>query len=61
MLPVWVLIYILVLAPGWPNPIAGHEPGDWRRYRVAAILVVGYLAFMAVVWQVVGLATAQVL
>jgi hypothetical protein len=60
MLPVWLAIYLLVLAPGWPNPIATHETGRWRRYRTPAILLVSYLAFMAAVWQIVSLATAYV-
>jgi hypothetical protein len=51
MLPVYVLGYILVLAPGWPNPLGPAAEGI-RRYRVLALLGVGYLLFMALVWHI---------
>jgi hypothetical protein len=57
-LPVYLLSYILVLAPGWPNPLGPVESGV-RRYRTPAVLIVSYLAFMAVVWHVVSTASSQ--
>lgn len=60
MLPVWVVAYILVLAPGWPNPIAVEEVG-LRRFQIPMILAVAYLGFMAAAWYVVSGATARVM
>lgn len=59
MLPVYLLCYILVLAPGWPNPIGPAEDG-LRRFRTPAILAVACLVFMAVVWHVVSGVNGQV-
>jgi hypothetical protein len=53
MLPIYLLSYILVLAPGWPNPI-DNEAAGLRRFRTLAIIVVAYVMFMAVVLHVVG-------
>jgi hypothetical protein len=53
MLPVEMLMYMLVLAPGWPNPIDRHEAGS-RRYATLAILAVAGLAFTAFIWAMVG-------
>jgi hypothetical protein len=53
MLPAYLLSYMLVLAPGWPNPIGPPEAG-LRRFRTPAILAAAYLVFMAVVWHVVS-------
>lgn len=53
LLPVYLLSYILVLAPGWPSPIAEDRIG-LRRYRSAGAILVAYLLFMAVVWHVVS-------
>ncbi|HEY2283991.1 MAG TPA: hypothetical protein VGH60_10630 [Solirubrobacteraceae bacterium] len=53
MLPAYLLSYMLVLAPGWPNPIGPPEAG-LRRFRTSAILAAAYLVFMAVVWHVVS-------
>lgn len=60
MLPVWLLGSMLVLTPGWPSPINQSMAG-LRRFQTLAIIVVAYLAFMAVVWHVVSGATAHVL
>jgi hypothetical protein len=59
MLPVYLLCYILVLAPGWPNPIGPAEDG-LRRFRTPTVLAVACLVFMAVVWHVVSGVTGQV-
>jgi hypothetical protein len=56
MLPANLVGYILVLTPGWPNPIGPGEAG-LRRFRTLAILVVSYLVFMALVWHVVSATT----
>jgi hypothetical protein len=56
LLPVYLLGYILVLSPAWPNPIGPVAEG-LRRYRTAAIIVAAYLVSMAVVWQIAGDAT----
>jgi hypothetical protein len=53
LLPIYLLCYILVLAPGWPSPIDRSKVG-LRRLRTPAMLAVAYLAFMAVIWHVVG-------
>jgi NADH:ubiquinone oxidoreductase subunit 6 (subunit J) len=53
MLPIEVLAYILVLAPGWPNPIGPAEEGI-RRFRTPALLGLAGLAFAAVVWHTVS-------
>ncbi len=60
LLPAWILAAMLVLAPRWPNPIDRSKAG-LRRLQTPAVLVVAYLAFMAVVWHVLSGATAQVL
>jgi hypothetical protein len=59
MLPVWLLCYILVLAPGWPNPLAVGSSG-MRRLRTPALLAVAYLAFMAAVWGLLNGVSAHV-
>jgi hypothetical protein len=56
LLPVHMLAYLLVLAPGWPNPIGPRELG-LRRFRTAAIVVAAYVVFMAIVLHVTGEAT----
>jgi hypothetical protein len=53
MLPVYLLCYILALAPGWPNPLGPAEDG-LRRFRTPAVLAVACLAFMAIVWHMVS-------
>jgi hypothetical protein len=50
MLPVEILVYVLVLAPGWPSPIGPPEAG-WRRFRTSAILALAGVAFTAFIWH----------
>jgi hypothetical protein len=59
MLPAWLLVYMLVLAPGWPNPIDSASTG-LRRFRTLAILGAGYVVFTAEIWHVVSGATAVI-
>jgi hypothetical protein len=59
MLPVWLLVYMLVLAPGWPRPLAAGTPG-LTRLRAPAILAAAGLAFAAVVWQLLSGVSAHV-
>jgi hypothetical protein len=49
LLPIDLLSYVVVLLPGWPNPI---NPVVAHRYRTPAIILGSYLAFMAVVWTI---------
>jgi hypothetical protein len=60
MLPVWLLAYMLVLAPGWPSPIV-LDGGGARRFFTPTVLVAAYLLFMVGVWYVVSGASAHVL
>jgi hypothetical protein len=53
LLPLWILLCMLVLAPGWPNPVQREQTGRRHTWPLAA-LGVGYLAFMALVWHVVS-------
>ena len=53
MLPIEVLAYMLVLAPGWPHPVGPREVG-WKRFRTLAILVLAGLVFTAVIWDTVS-------
>ncbi len=54
MLPLFLLCYLLVLAPGWPSPLPAGEVAPWVRYRVVAIVLSGALIFTAIVWHVVS-------
>jgi hypothetical protein len=49
LLPAWLLLYMLVLAPGWPHP---HTAGasSPTRLRAAAVLAAAGLVFTAFVW-----------
>jgi hypothetical protein len=51
LLPIYLLSYILVLAPGWPNPIGAANMGV-RRFLVPTVIISVCLVFMAVVWHV---------
>lgn len=53
MLPIYLLSYMLVLTPGWPNPIDTTKTG-LMRWRTPAALSTAYLIFMVAVWHVVG-------
>ena len=57
LLPIYLVGYLLVLAPGWPSPLGQAGARLYRRLLVPAVLVVAYLASMAVVWRVVSSAT----
>jgi len=56
LLPLYLLAYVLVLMPNWPNPIGPATEG-FRRYRVSAIILVAYLVSMVAVWQIASDAT----
>lgn len=56
LLPAYLLSYLLVVAPGWPNPFAARGTG-LARYRVPALLAVAAIAFFAVVLTVADGAT----
>lgn len=58
MLPIYLIVYALVLMPGWPNPIG--EGGGLRRYRTPAVILAALLAFTAVVWYVTNTAIDQI-
>lgn len=58
LLPVYLLAYLLVLAPGWPNPLASAQPLG-ARLRTVATLLAGFALYMAVVLYVVGNASDQ--
>jgi hypothetical protein len=53
LLPLYVLSYILVLAPGWPSPVSAGQLG-LRRYRTLGAIAVLYVIFMLIVWHVTG-------
>jgi hypothetical protein len=53
MLPVYLLSYMFVLAPGWPSPLDDELVGI-RRFRTLATIVIAYVLFMAVVLHVVS-------
>ncbi len=53
MLPIFLLSYILLLVPGWPNPVDLSVTG-LRRYRTVVVIAAAYLIFMALVWDVVS-------
>jgi hypothetical protein len=58
VLPVYLLGYVLVVAPGWPSPIAAGETG-LRAFRTVGAILVAYGAFMTVVWYVASGATGH--
>jgi hypothetical protein len=51
LLPINLLIYILLLAPGWPSPLVQGAVG-WRRYRTLALIALACVPFMLAVWAV---------
>lgn len=53
LLPIFLLGYILVLAPGWPNPV-GPAADGMRRYRPVALIAVAGAASLLVFWHVVS-------
>ena len=58
MLPVYMFAYMMVLAPGWPNPIE-HDKTGLRRFRTLAVLLTSGLVFTAIVWHVVASASSH--
>lgn len=58
VLPICLLSYAVVLAPGWPNPIEAGVAGV-RRYRTLGVLVLAYAVFMLLIWHVVSAAVGQ--
>ena len=58
LLPIYLLSYILVLMPGWPNPLIAGATG-LRRYRTSAVIAVAGVAFFAVVLLVAGQASGH--
>ncbi|HTU78190.1 MAG TPA: hypothetical protein VMF09_05455 [Solirubrobacteraceae bacterium] len=58
MLPVYLVVYITALAPGWPSPLGAREAGP-RRFRTTCVLATALLAFMAIVWHVTTAAGGQ--
>jgi hypothetical protein len=53
MLPIELLAYMLVLAPGWPNPIEPAGAGRGR-LRTPVMLAIAGLAFTAIIWHVLS-------
>ncbi len=51
LLPVYLLIYLFVVAPGWPSPLVSGAIG-WRRYRTLAPIALAGAAFVVVFWAV---------
>jgi hypothetical protein len=51
LLPAYLLIYVLVLAPGWPSPLVQGAVG-WRRYRTLALIALACVPFMLAFWGV---------
>ncbi len=59
LLPMYLLSYILVLAPGWPSPIAVEASGLRRYWLVGAILLAS-LVFTVVVLHVTSATSSHV-
>ncbi len=59
LLPVWLLVYMLALAPGWPRLLAAGATG-LRRLRALAVLAFVGLVFAAVVWHLLEGVSAHV-
>jgi hypothetical protein len=58
LLPVYLLAYLLVLAPGWPSPLPAGVAG-WRRYRKVAAIAVACVPFALVCWAVTSAASSH--
>lgn len=53
LLPAYLLAYVLVLVPGWPNPFRSRATSAGIRRLVApAVIVAAYVGFIAVMWVV---------
>ncbi len=59
MLPVYMLTYMLVLAPGWVSPIGPSERGV-RRVASLAVLLAVFAVFTVIVWHVVSGAVGEI-
>jgi hypothetical protein len=53
MLPLYLLVYMLVLTPGWPSVVNTDQTG-LLRWRTLVALATAYVLFMVAVWHVVG-------
>jgi len=58
LLPIDLLAYVMVIAPGWPRPTV-MRTGGFRDYRTAVMILAAFALFAVVVWQVVGSASAN--
>jgi hypothetical protein len=58
LLPVYLLVYMLVLAPGRPN-LYGAVVNSSQRYRLLAIVGAGCLSFAVLIWYVTSDATSH--
>jgi hypothetical protein len=58
LLPVYLAIYLLVLAPGWPDPLPRDAVG-WRRYRTVAVIAVAAVPFMVIFWAVTSVTSSH--
>jgi len=58
LLPAYLLVYLTVLAPGWPNPFPSTHPVG-TRIRTAGLLIASFALYMAIVLHVVNNATRQ--
>jgi hypothetical protein len=60
LLPAFIFSYMIVLAPGWPSPVAEGETA-LRRYRPLAVMLMADLLFAAIVWHVTNGASKNLL
>jgi hypothetical protein len=51
LVPGYLLAYVLVLVPGWPNPFRGRAKLV-RRLATPAVIAVAYVGFIAAMWVV---------
>lgn len=58
LLPAYLLSYMLVLAPGWPNPLDSKRAAT-RRLRTVVTIGLAYAAFTVIVWHVASGASAS--
>lgn len=59
LLPIYLIVYMIALAPGWPNPIGPADAG-WRRFQTPVIIALAGLVFALVVVHVTGDASSHV-
>ncbi len=58
LLPAYLLGYLLVLAPGWPNPL-GHKGTGVARIRTVGAIAIAYAAFILFVWHIASSTSAH--